>query len=123
MVHACAYIDVVALIAICNSQHFENKVNLKAVKTARRPSLPANYLQNVMANLQQQCDRCRFCDFGSYPSGVHPCESFICKNSAMMSASICSGCKDYTHCNTSCKGECFLLPLLNQVPTRKKNYW
>ena len=121
MVRTFTYMFVAIAITLCNCNLIGNR--LEAHGKTRIPSLPANYKQMVLTNLQQQCDRCRLCDFGSYPVGVHPCESFICKNSAMSSKGICSGCKDYTHCNTSCKGLCYLLPLLNSAPTRRGNHW
>lgn len=83
------------------------------------PSLPRQHLMNLKMTFKKQCNRCKICDQAKVPGSLHPCESFICKHSSISTNNICGKCKDYHHCELSCKSLCLLLPLFDMIPTQR----
>lgn len=103
------------LFASCHGL-IDNKL---AKSATRSPKMSQDTMKKIIANLNEQCDKCNLCNFGNKPGYLHSCGNFICRNSAMMSNVVCKVCKEYYYCFLSCKSTCFLVPLLKQVPTTK----
>lgn len=108
--------QIAALIPSANGNKIVNADQIAAMI----PSMQGQELTQIKTNVKKECEKCNVCNAAKLPGGgQHPCDSFICKHSTTASSNICSGCKHYHHCETSCKSMCLLLPLFDLIPTRQ----